>query len=77
MVIAGKDKGKTGKITQVFPKMNRVVVEGVNMSKKHLRAKRSGEKGQVIDFSMPLHASNVMLVGTDDKRLRHTKRPSA
>ncbi|HEU0051140.1 MAG TPA: 50S ribosomal protein L24 [Patescibacteria group bacterium] len=58
-VLAGKDKGKTGKVIQTFPKLNRVVVEGVNAAKRHLRTRKQGEKGQVIEFSMPIHASNV------------------
>lgn len=57
-VLAGKDKGKTGKVVQVFPKLNRVVVEGVNATKRHLKA-RGDQKGQVVEFSMPIHASNV------------------
>jgi len=59
-VMTGKDKGKTGKILQAFPAMHRVVVEGVNLSKRHIRTRRQGEKGQVIEFSMPIDASNVI-----------------
>lgn len=58
-VLTGKDKGKQGKVLQVFPQLNRVVVEGVNQSKRHLKTKQSGQKGQVVEFSMPIHASNV------------------
>lgn len=76
-VIAGKDKGKTGKVLQTFPKLNRVVVEGVNISKRHLRARRSGEKGQVVEFSMPIHASNIMLMDAAGKKIRHDDRPKA
>lgn len=60
-VLTGKDKGKKGKVLQVFPKLNRVVVEGVNQSKRHLKTKQSGQKGQVVEFSMPIHASNVQV----------------
>ncbi|MCW1891853.1 MAG: 50S ribosomal protein L24 [Candidatus Uhrbacteria bacterium] len=70
-VIAGKDKGKTGKVVQAFPTMNRVVVEGVNMSKRHLRTRKQGEKGQIVEFSMPIHASNVQVMGDDGKTYRH------
>lgn len=59
IVIAGKDKGKKGKITRVLVKDNKVVVDGANMMKKHQRPRKSGEKGQLINISMPLHASNV------------------
>lgn len=63
-VSAGKDKGKQGKVLQVFPSLDRVVVEGVNVRTRHLRGNRAaGGKGQKIAFPAPLHASNVMLVG--------------
>lgn len=62
IVIAGNDKGKTGKILEVLVSANRVVVEGVNVKKKHTRARTRGEKGQVAEFPMPIHMSNVMLV---------------
>lgn len=76
-VIAGKGKGKTGKVVQTFPQLNRVVVEGINVCKKHLRSRRTGEKGQVVEFSMPIHASNVMLMDASGKKIRHSQRPSA
>jgi len=59
MVITGKDKGKKGKIVKVLVQENKVVVEGINMMKKHQRPKKSGEKGSKISVAMPLHASNV------------------
>ncbi len=62
IVIAGKDKGKKGKIVEVLPLKNKVIVEGVNMVKKHQRPKRSGEKGTKIDVAMPLHVSNVAIL---------------
>jgi len=61
-VIAGKDKGKTGKVIQAFPKLEKVVVENVNMLKKHLRGKQQGQGGQAIEFSAPLSATNVLLI---------------
>lgn len=61
-IIAGKDKGKKGKVTQVFPQDEKVVVDGLNILIKHARARRSGEKGQKIEFSAPLSISNVMLI---------------
>ncbi|MBU1032408.1 MAG: 50S ribosomal protein L24 [Patescibacteria group bacterium] len=70
-VVAGKNKGKTGKILQTFPVLNRVVVEGVNISKRHLRTRRQGEKGQIIEFSMPIHASNVLPISESGKADRH------
>lgn len=60
-VISGKDRGKEGSVTQVFPQLSRIVVEGVNTMTKHLR-KRGKQAGQKIQFSAPIHVSNVMLI---------------
>ncbi|MDA0208101.1 MAG: 50S ribosomal protein L24 [bacterium] len=65
-VIAGKEKGKTGKVVQVLKDANTVVVEGVNKAVKHLKA-RGGEKGQRVEFDAPLHVSNVRVIGTDSE----------
>ena len=62
MVMAGKDKGKTGKVMQVFPQDGKVVVDGVNKTVKHAKTRKQGEKGQKIDFFGPINASNVMLI---------------
>jgi large subunit ribosomal protein L24 len=62
IVIAGKDKGKTAKVVRAFPKDDLVIVEGVNMRKKHERARKSNSKGQIIEKAMPIHVSNVMLL---------------
>lgn len=59
IIITGKDKGKKGKIVVVLVKENKVIVEGINMMKKHQRPRKSGEKGSKIDIAMPMHASNV------------------
>lgn len=61
-VITGTDRGKTGKVLRVFPRQERVVVDGLNIRKRHVRAKKSGQKGEVIQFPAPLHNSNVQLV---------------
>ncbi len=61
-VIAGKDKGKSGKIIQVFPKKEKVVVEKLNMMKKHLRSRKKDEPGQRIELAAPIHVSNVVKV---------------
>ncbi len=76
-IMVGKDKGKSGKVLQVFPLLNRVVVEGVNVSKRHLRKPREGEKGQVLEFSMPIHISNVQPVIDGGKTVRHDDKPKA
>jgi large subunit ribosomal protein L24 len=62
VVISGKDKGRTGKVLKVFPKENRILVENINMRKKHVRPKREGQKGQVVQMPTPFHVSNVMIV---------------
>ena len=62
IVIAGKDKGKKGKIVRVLPAKNKVVVADVNVFKKSQRPRRSNEKGQIIDIAMPINSSNVMIL---------------
>ena len=62
IVISGKDKGKKGKITAAFPKLNRVTVEGVNVVTKHQKARNAQQPGGIIHKDMPIDASNVMLV---------------
>jgi len=63
MVIAGKDRGKTGKVLRVLPKRQRVVVEGVNLVKRHLRPSLRSQGG-IVEREAPIHVSNVMLVCT-------------
>ncbi len=62
VVIAGKDKGKRGAVRRVVNKFDRVVVEGVNIVKKHQRARRQGQNSEIVEREAPLHISNVMLV---------------
>ena len=59
IVIIGKDKGKKGKIVRAFPKENKVIIEGLNMMKRHRHPRKSGEKGTIKNIEMPIHASNV------------------
>jgi large subunit ribosomal protein L24 len=61
-VIQGKDRGKEGVVMKVLPKEGKVIVEGVNIAKRHQRATRATMQGGIIDKDMPLDASNVMLV---------------
>ncbi|MBI5621862.1 50S ribosomal protein L24 [Candidatus Falkowbacteria bacterium] len=61
-IISGRDKGKSGKILQVFRDANKVVVEGLNLSVKNTRPRKMGEKGQQIQFPAPLDVSKVMLL---------------
>lgn len=67
-VIAGKDRGKTGTVLRILPEDNRLSVEGINMYRKRVRAKRAGQKGESVSVPRPLTASNVMLVCKNCKR---------
>ena len=62
LVIAGKDKGKRGKVARSIPSDNRVVVEGLNIAKRHMKARGPGKPGGIIEIEAPLHISNVMLI---------------
>lgn len=60
-IITGKDRGKRGEIVRVFPKAERVIVKGLNMMKRHMKA-ASGQPGERIEKEAPLHVSNVMVI---------------
>lgn len=62
IILAGKDKGKKGKILRALPKEDKVVVEGLNIFKKHQKPRKTNEKGSTIEVSMPIHVSNVKKV---------------
>ncbi|MCX6721311.1 MAG: 50S ribosomal protein L24 [Candidatus Staskawiczbacteria bacterium] len=62
LVIAGKDKGRTGKIMKSFPRELKVLVEGINLKKKHVRPKKEGEKGQIVQIPAPLDISNIKVI---------------
>ena len=64
-VIAGKDKGKTGTILMTLKDTDQVVIEGINVMKKHQKNKRARSQGQIIEKSMPFHVSNVSLMEGD------------
>ncbi|MBX9906848.1 50S ribosomal protein L24 [Patescibacteria group bacterium] len=61
IVIAGKDRGKSGTVLTAFPKKDMILIDGMHMVKKHQKARRQGQKGQVIDRALPMHVSNVAL----------------
>ena len=61
-VITGKDKGKEGVILKAFPKKDRVIVEGMNMMKKHQKPNSANPQGGIIEMEAPIHVSNVMLI---------------
>ncbi|NBI05642.1 50S ribosomal protein L24 [Senegalia massiliensis] len=71
VVIAGKDKGKKGKVLQVIPKKNRVLVEGVNMITKHQKPSQQMQQGGIVHQEGAIHASNVMVWSkADDQGVR-------
>lgn len=62
MVITGKDKGKVGTVLRAFPKKERVIVEGVNIVKKHAKPSQDNPQGGIISQEAPIHVSNVMII---------------
>lgn len=62
MVIAGNDKGKTGKVLKVFPKQQRVIVEGINVRKRHSKPSQRNPQGGILEKEAAIHASNVMVL---------------
>lgn len=70
IVLSGKDKGKTGAVNRVLPKVGRVIVEGVAVRKRHLKPRRSGKKGEVVEFNAPISISNVSLMDASGKATR-------
>lgn len=67
-IIAGKDKGKTGKIAGILLKENRVIVENSNVHIRHRRSRKQGQKGEKVQVAMPIHASNVLVICTVCKK---------
>lgn len=77
LVLTGKDRGKRGTVQRTMPRENKVIVEGVNIAKKHMKAGRGMQAG-IIEKAMPLHASNVMVVCTEcgkPTRIGHERVP--
>lgn len=62
MVIAGKDRGKTGTVHRALPRDNAVIIEGVNVVKRHARATQTSRKGQIVEKAMPINVSNVQIL---------------
>ena len=68
VVIAGSDKGKEGTVQAVYPKLNKVVVEGVNVHKKHKKPTQANPEGSVVEMYVPIDASNVAIVDPKTKK---------
>jgi large subunit ribosomal protein L24 len=79
LILTGKDKGKQGTVSRAMPQANKVVVEGLNMVKKHVKPQAGSQtrQGGVIDKAMPLHVSNTMLICSEcgkPTRVAHERR---
>lgn len=87
LIVKGKDRGKKGKVIKVLPKESRIIIEGLNLVKKHIKPKRAGEKGKIVEIPAPISWSNVRLICPscskptkvgfrfkDDKKVRYCKK---
>jgi len=72
-VITGSNKGKEGKVLKVFKKENRVLIDGVNVVKKHVKPNRENETGGILEVEAPLHISNVKVVSKEAKKEEKAK----
>ena len=70
LVIAGKDKGKSGKVVKTLKKENKVVVEGINVHKRHQKPNNANENGGIFDVEAPIHVSNVKKVEAEKKETK-------
>lgn len=68
LIISGKDRTKRGKVIEAFPKKNKIIIEGINLVKKHVQPKRAGEKGQRVEVPRALDVSNVKLICSKCKK---------
>nr|BDA99043.1 ribosomal protein L24 [Rhodomonas sp. NIES-2332] len=66
-ILTGKDKGKTGEITKIIKGSNQVVVQDINVKKKHVKPRKEGEIGKILQFEAPIHSSNVMVYNSDSQ----------
>jgi large subunit ribosomal protein L24 len=72
-ILAGKDKGKEGKIIKTLKNKDKVVVEGINMVKKHVKPRGMNEVGSIVDVEAPIHVSNVKLSEKSAKKAKDVK----
>ncbi len=78
LVTTGKDKGKRGTVSRALPQVNKVIIEGLNIAKKHIKPKGQTRQGGVIEKAMPIQVSNTMLICTEcgePTRVGHERRP--
>ena len=72
-ILTGKDKGKEGKIIKTLKNKDKVVVEGINMVKKHVKPRGMNEVGSIVDVEAPIHVSNVKLIEKNAKKAKDVK----
>ena len=75
-VITGSNKGKEGKVSKVLRSESRVIVEGVNIVKKHIKPNRTNETGGIIETEAPIHISNVFVLSEEKKENKKSKKES-
>jgi large subunit ribosomal protein L24 len=78
LVTTGKDKGKRGTVSRALPQVNKIIIEGLNIAKKHIKPQGQTRQGGVIEKAMPLQVSNAMLICTEcgePTRVGHERRP--
>ena len=78
LVTTGKDKGKRGTVSRALPQVNKIIIEGLNIAKKHIKPQGQTRQGGVIEKAMPLQVSNTMLICTEcgePTRVGHERRP--
>lgn len=68
VVLTGKDKGKTGKVTATHPTLNKVTVEGINLAKKHVKPNRQNPQGNIVEITRPIWVSKVAIVEPTSKK---------
>ncbi|SRR5260221_4210298 len=68
-IVAGKDKGKSGKIEKVFAKTEKVLIEGINQYKRHMKARQQGQASEIVTITKPLPVANVQLICPKCKKL--------
>ena len=73
-ILAGKDKGKTGNVTKTLKKVDKVVVDGINIVKKHQKPSNGNETGGIIEFAAPIHVSNVKKIETEKTTKKTSKK---
>lgn len=66
-ILAGKDKGKVGEVTKIIKSSSQVVIQDINIKKKHVKPRKEGEIGKILQFEAPIHSSNVMLYSLENK----------